>query len=85
MYLAKQPVRLDHQNQNQDHERRHFFYTAAENRIEITTRKILQHAHQQPADDSANDAVQTTQDHHRNHLQADGCQRRVHAAAHTTE
>src|SRR5512141_1174343 len=61
--LPEESVRLHHQDEDQRHERRDLLHAAAEDRVEVATREVLQDADGQPADDGAHHAVEAAQDH----------------------
>ena len=68
---AEDAVGPDHQDQDHQHVGREILGAAADIRVEIAGRQVLDDADDQPADHRADDRIEAAQDHHREHLQAD--------------
>src|SRR5207248_3851134 len=82
---SEEAVGPDHQNQHQRHERGNLLDPSAEDRVQVASGKVLQHADEQPAEDGSAHAVEPADDHHRQDLEPEDGQRPVDAAAHGGE
>src|SRR5512143_2969105 len=51
LHLAEQPVRLHRQDRDERDERRDLLHPAAEDRVEVAAREVLEHPHHEPAHD----------------------------------
>src|SRR5712691_9539664 len=77
--LAEHAIRPNHQRENHEDVGREILGAAAHVGVDVPGRHVLHAADDEPADDGARDRVEPTQDHHREHLEADQGEVHVHA------
>src|SRR5262249_18923249 len=69
--LAEDPVGANHQGHDHQHVGREVLGAAPDVRVDVARGHVLDDTHDEAADDRAGNRVQPTQDHHREHLEAD--------------